>query len=289
MQSVDHTGGADDAATDAGEPESVDEAVDDIEDMLPDPLDEIGTGRPAQDKLHLDQQAALETFVDEGFADRRAYLQWLQDVCHLSLGRLHPNWYAELGRDTSVLAVVITDPAAAKRYHRKPPAPAPAKRQRRRLATKYIRPAFSRAYREFRGEADERVDDDDDDVDPREAETFALRPTLDFLKDRQEAALNTWLDGFDDRGHLDQHLHRLDDLSLGEFEKMTPDWDWQVEIDGVVQEVLLGQAPEHVFQREQLAARFLLPAFARTPKVLLARAKEVPDDGTTGGMSPTQI
>lgn len=245
---------------------------------MPDPLREIGTGRPAQDKLHLDQQSALETFVEDGFATRRAYFQWLQDVAWLTFGRLRGRWYARVARDRSVLAVVITAPHERQRLHRDPPPLDEAAQQRRRLATKYLRPAFTRGYREFRGEADEHVDEEDE-ADPRESTTFAMRPTLDYLKSRQAAALKTWLDGFDDRSHLDRHLHRLDDLTLGEFERVTSDFDWRVELDPVVQECLLGDRAEHRFQREQLAARYLLPSFAPTPQVLLSKTQEVPDDG----------
>ena len=244
--------------------------------------------RPSQDKLHADQREVLTAFVVDGYPSRRAFLEGLHDIIWHSLGRLNGNWFAELGRDNTVLSTVITDADKRRRYRDRPVAKAVAKRARRRLAKKVIRPAFRAAYRDMRANATEFVLEDER-TDPADSSMFAMRPSMEFLHADQRDALGTLLDGFADSDALDAWLHDLDGVTLGEIDRVDPDFDWRIEMQPVTQRALLGDEFEHVRQRETLAAFYFLPACAYTPQLLLERAKELREDPETDSMQPTNL
>lgn len=248
---------------------------------------EIDTARPSLDKLHRDQQEAIERFVGAGFDSRQAFLLWLQEMVWHSLGRLDANWFAKVARDEVVLSCVITS-EKRRRYRNDPVALDEAATVRRRMAKKYIRPACRAGYRELRKDAQEYVQEDNR-VDVEDVSMFAMRPSLQTLKDRQEVALRKLLDGFDSEDALDRWLHHLDDVTLGEIDRIDADLDWRLEMEPVARRVLLGDRTDHVRQREQLAAYYLLPAFSLTPRPMLARAQEAREDPDKQRLEATQI
>lgn len=244
--------------------------------------------RPSQDKLHEDQLEALTAFVKDGYASRRAFLEGLHDMIWHSLGRLDGNWFAELGRDDAVLSVVITDDSKRTRYRDDPVSLAAARRSRRRIAKKFVRPAFRAAFREMRANADEHILEDER-TNPQDASMFAMRPSMEFLRERQRNRLRDLLDGFADRDALDRWLHRLDGVTLGEIDRVDPDIDWRIEMQPVTERALLGNQYRHERQRETFAAFYFLPACAYTPQLLLDRAKELREDPDTKDMTPTNL
>jgi len=250
-------------------------------------FDEIDTARPSLDKLHRDQPEAIEKFVQDGFDSRRAVLVWLQELVWHSLGRLDGNWFATVARDEVVLSCVITS-NRRRRYRRDPVSLDAAETVRRRLAKKYIRPACRAGYRELRKDAQEYVQEDNR-VDVDDVSMFAMRPSLQTLKDRQEVALRKLLDGFESGDALDRWLHHLDDVTLGELDRIDADLDWRLEMEPVAREVLLGDRDDHARQREQLAAYYLLPAFSLTPQPMLVRAQEAREDPDKQRLEATQI
>lgn len=252
-------------------------------------LEEIGGVRPSQQKLNADQRTHLETFVDDGYLDWREFLvDGLFEVAWYSLGRyLKPQWYAHVGRENSVLACAITGKERTRYLHRTPSEEA-AKRQRRRLAKKFLRPAFRAGYRELRANAQEYVQEENR-VDPRESSMFAMRPVMHFYRKRQRTALEEFLDGFGSEGDLDAWLHEWDDATLGEVAKVSPELDWQLEMQSKAADVLLEDSETALRQREKFAAFLLLPAVARSPDVLLERSQELREEGDKDRMDYTQL
>ena len=261
---------------------------DTLEDALDALYDELGSPRPAQDKLHRDQRAAIAEFVDDGFRDRREFLEWLHGLLFLSLGRLHGNWLARVARDPVVLSCVITDEGRRRSWRPEPVSLEDAKRTRRLLAKKYIRPACRAAFREIRHDAQEYIQEGNR-VDLRNVTMFAMRPGVQTLKDRQEAALRLFLDGFGDEDELDAWLHRLDDVTYGEMDRVEGDLDWRVEMESVAKRVLLDDGANAARTRENLAAYLVLPAMNLAVPVAMVRAQELREEKQKKQMKPTQL
>ncbi|WP_135807448.1 hypothetical protein [Halorussus marinus] len=248
---------------------------------------EIDAARPSLDKLHRDQQEAIDRFVQEGFATRREFLLWLQELVWNSMGRLHGNWFAKVARDEVVLSCVIT--SEKRRHYRQTPVSLDAAATvRRRMAKKFIRPACRAGYRTLRKDAQEYVQEDNR-VDVDDVSMFAMRPSLQTLKDRQTVALRKLLDGFNSEDALDRWLHHLDDVTLGELDRIDADLDWRLEMERTARDVLLGDRADHARQREQLAAFYLLPAFSLTPEPMLVRSQEAREESDNQQLEATQI
>jgi len=244
--------------------------------------------RPSQDKLHQDQQEVLEEFVEDGYDSRRDFLLGLHDVIWHSLGRLHGNWFAELGRDNTVLSAAITDEDHRRRYRDRPVDLDVAKRARRRLAKKVIRPSFRSAFREMRANADEHILEDER-TRPEDSSMFAMRPSMDYVRELQRDRILDLLNGFEDQTALDRWLHQLDGVTLGEIDRVDADLDWRIEMQPATERMLLGDQRKHERQRETFAAFYILPACAYTPQLLLDRAKELREDPETDSIQPTNL
>ncbi|WP_168216075.1 hypothetical protein, partial [Halorussus marinus] len=189
--------------------------------------------------------------------------------------------------DEVVLSCVIT--SEKRRHYRQTPVSLDAAATvRRRMAKKFIRPACRAGYRTLRKDAGEYVQEDNR-VDVEDVSMFAMRPSLQTLKDRQTVALRKLLDGFESEDALDTWLHHLDDVTLGELDRIDADLDWRLEMERTARDVLLGDRSDHARQREQLAAFYLLPAFSLTPALQLERAQELREDPDKQRLEETQI
>jgi hypothetical protein len=235
-------------------------------------LDTLQSPRPAQDKLHQDQQAFVTKFVQEGYQSRRDALVALQELGWLSMGRIKPNWYAIVGRDDVTLSVLIT--SENRRRYRSDPVPlAAAKQQRRRLAKKFLRPACRLGFAEIQRDAAEYVEEDNE-VRLEDVSMFAMRPTLQLLKNLQEVALTDFLSGFTNELELDQWLHEFDRVALTQQRRVEGDLDWRIEMEPGAQRVLLGGNGGEARRREDMAAYYVLPALGLAPPIALDHAQE---------------
>lgn len=228
--------------------------------------------RPARRKLALDQGAVLVGLL-QGFADRRAILEWMQEAVIQSLGRLEDDWFAAVvcsAPDVSALlgeawgpVEVVTD--------------AQASEVRRSIAAHALLPAYRRAHATFRWSAGERAQllagaDDGLNIDPARQEYPAMRPELEDLDEDQGWALASLLDGFGTEEALLAWTTKLTESSYAEAAAAT--------IKGAYFNQPIRQAmtatddPAGRFVRESWAAKFLLPAFNRAAREVAKRAGE---------------
>jgi len=229
---------------------------------------------PALDALNSVQRTALDRFRDEGFADRRAFILWLHDLQFHTLGRIPWWWFYDICTNTVALSVVIT--SEQRQEYRDSISPAEAKNERRRLASKYLRPACRRAYRELRTKADEYLDED---IDFEKSNAFALRPALNAYHERQHAALQSFLAGFDDITALEQWLHNLDRITNGSIDEVERQLEMQFDVQMVSNKTARRAAtspndPRYQNVRERIAARWILPATNISARQLALKAGE---------------
>lgn len=249
--------------------------------LIPDfePEDEQGdetieTYRPALAALHQQQLKALREFRRGGVETRRELLAWLLRLQYRTLGRLPDYWYYNVSTRPSALAVVLTGPERGQYGDRDGTKVTPVEAQsfRRRLVAKYLRPACRDAFRELRTKAAEYLDEDN--PDPEKMAALAMRPALDEHYQRQEAALESLLDGFDSIDELDEWLHDLDLATFGAIKEVEPEFDYLLLDDQVARRACLSDAERYVRTRERIAARYLLPAFNVAVRTLAEKAGE---------------
>ncbi|WP_363467236.1 hypothetical protein [Halogeometricum borinquense] len=259
-----------------------DETGHDMADIVADEIEErleaLESGRPALDKLHQDQRELLTEWERDGYESRQDLLVALLRVAWLSLGRVHPNWCVRVARDNVLISCLVTSENRC-RYREDPVDLDSARLHRRRLAKKYLRPACRAGYREMRADATEYVQEDNR-VNLDDVSMFAMRPVLEWLMQKQELALSQFLGGFGSEDALDRWLHRFDDLTLGQAHRVEADLDWRIELERTAKNVLLedsGRRPEER-RREDMAARYVVPALSLAPSLALEHAQELREE-----------
>lgn len=226
---------------------------------------------PALEALHQQQADALDSYR-EGFSRRRELLEWLLNYQHLTLGELRHQAYASLGGRRPIVGVALVGDRR-ERYLEDPSAvdDRQARTARHRVVSRHLRPACSRAYRRLRSRAVEYLDD----APPDAGDVTALRPGLDALRDRQRAALADLLDGFDALEAAETWVHDLDRAHRGFMADVDGGRQFDHEVlTGAERTALLEDAPRYAFAREQIAARYVLPACNRAVADLAESAGE---------------
>ncbi|WP_435143711.1 hypothetical protein [Halobaculum sp. P14] len=250
----------------------------DLVTALEERLERMQSAHPAQDKLHRDQRDLLERWEQRGYTSRTALLKDLLESAWLSLGRVNPNWYAEVARDDVLVSCLVTSDRRT-RYRPNPVDLEAAQRHRRRLAKKYLRPACRAGFREIRADAAEYVQEDNR-VNLADVSMFAMRPAIEWLKQKQEIALDQFLAGFGSEDRLDRWLHRFDEVTLGQSHRIESDLDWRIELEEAAKRILLEDSGRRAEERrrEDMAARIVLPAMALAPPLAMQHAQELREE-----------
>lgn len=246
--------------------------------------------RPALNRLRDEQRESLRVFREEGFDSRRDLLLWLHEFQYRTLGRVADWVYYLLPTRDVTVACCLTNTQARARYHRRSFLSAAERaEERHRQAAKHLRPACRKALRELRTQANEFVDGDDPAPDPDQSPHTALRPSFDEYQERQRRRLESWLDGFDSITALEDWVHDFDYDTLGEIENIPggEEFDFDLVEKRTGRRVALGDSPEYEREREQLAARYLLPACNRSVRELAANAGETAEEQSKDMHIPT--
>jgi len=261
------------------------------------------TYRPALVKL-TDDVEALQSDLYDGFADRRALLEWLQQLSVRTLGEIPQRVFWSFARqfvldqlvgfEQGTLLAAVIRPAERDRQL---PEDAVEELRERFVATQ-VRPAYHRAYRELRKDATEYVDETDEDTahDPGRQRHPAMRPALRELDDWQQRALSELLAGFDEPREILDWGTTVEHATYGELAELEPP-AWADDFDGAsglsatgerdfiercyreasARAVLCADGVDAAELREVFAAFWIVPAFNRGVRVLSGRAGELPD------------
>jgi hypothetical protein len=250
--------------------------------------------RPALVTLTRRDMAALRDELIEGFPHREAVLKWAQRLSVRTLGRLETDFYERLGRQFrprrlehqrfwehaeatgrrhGVVLDYLLQPAARTSDDIDS---ATAERFREHLAATYIRPATHRAFRALRKDAGEYIDEADEDAvhNPEKQEHIAMRPALSEIDGYQQAALNTLLEGFDERRAIIEWGEELDLATNGEI---PGDFVTRCYKERVMAELLCSGQDRARWFRELVGAVHLLPAFNAGVRDVVGRSGELPD------------
>jgi hypothetical protein len=253
-------------------------------------LEEPAARRPALNRLREEQREALRRFREEGFASRRGLLRWLHTFQYRTLGRVADWVYYLLPTQDVTVACCLTTEDARRRHHpRSFLSAAQRAEERHRQAAKHLRPACRKALRELRTQATEFVDEEDPAPDPDASPHTVLRPVFDEYQQRQRIRIEQWLDGFDSLAGLEDWIHEFDYDTLGEIENIPggQEFDYELIEKRASRRVALGEGEAYAREREQLAARYLLPTCNRAVRELAASAGEATDEETADMHIPT--
>jgi len=248
---------------------------------MTDSTSEPAPRRPALNRLRDEQRRALQTFREDGFASRQQLLEWLHTFQYRTLGRVADWVYFLLPTRDVTVTCCLNNAEARKRHHPRSFLDADQRAaERRRQAAKHLRPACRKALHELRTQATEFVGEGNPAPDPANSAYTALRPALDEYQQRQRIRLQRWFDGFDSVSELAEWLHDFDYDTLGEIENIPggEEFDYELLEQRTARRVALGDSDAYAREREQLAARYLLPACNRAVRELAASASEAADE-----------
>jgi len=253
--------------------------------------DEPAARRPSLNRLREEQRESLRRFREEGFESRRRLLIWLHEFQFRTLGKVADWVFFLLPTQDVTLSCCLTNSHARARHHpRSFLDDANRREERQRQAARHLRPACRKALRELRTQANEFVDGDDDPAPDPDASPYAvLRPSFEEYHDRQRRRLEDWLDGFDSLAGLEDWLHDFDYDTLGEITQIPggEEFDFEVLEKRATRRVALGDREVDRMEREQLAARYLLPTTNRAVRELAVSAGEAVEEESDGIHIPT--
>jgi hypothetical protein len=246
---------------------------------------------PSLDKLTDDQATWLREWVQEGYDSRRELILESHQMQFWTLGRVPHQWYADVCSSNVPISILVTSDRRYN-YRDRPVDLDQARKERRLLAAKYVRPALRAAYREMRENA-KQYTNEDERMDSLDGQSFfAMRPVLDWLYRQQADRLLRFLNGFDDMDDVDVWLDELNHAHLGELSNVggAEDFDLKVVSGGSpVEDVLMRTERKYERERELWAATYLLPAFNRAVTKALRIADEHKEDEVGGGLETKGI
>lgn len=229
--------------------------------------------RPALVTMSRDVQE-LVAELRGGLEDEAEAVRWLRRATIRTLGELDVEVYDGFSRqmrgEQGLLIAALVVPAQRRR--RVPEDVETAVRER--LAARYVLPAYHRAFRRLRKDATEYADeaDEGDLHDPERQNFTAMRPALDELATWQERALESLLEGFDERGDV---LEWAEDLELATHGEIPETFAMRCYHEESTVAVLLGDDKVSERARRQIAVHHLLPRFRAGVRTLSRRAGEV--------------
>ncbi|ELZ23489.1 hypothetical protein C475_14488 [Halosimplex carlsbadense 2-9-1] len=237
--------------------------------------------RPALVTLSEDVRERVDELLDGLDSEGRA-LEWLQEVTIRTLGTIDQRVYRDFARQfrgqQGVLLAAMLEPSA-RRGRMRALDDEVAERTRENLVAHYVTPAHRKAFRRLRRDATDYADaaGDGDAHNPKRQRFVAMRPELSELEQWQERALDSLLEGFEDRAELLDWGH---DLLLATHGELDEEWVTRVYDEESTASVMTGETPEDKRARRLFAAHHLLPYYRAGVRVLSGRASEVADEGT---------
>jgi hypothetical protein len=238
--------------------------------------------RPALSQLHESQLDALREFRDSGVGSRRELIKWLNRLQFRTLGEIPHEWFFRVVTDPVALSIMIPSQdwtrAGAEITETE------GRAVRRRLVSRFLRPACRDAFRQLRPDATEWIEEDDGPIpDAETIDVLALRPALDSHLERQESVISEWISGMDSTDECEAWLHRLDRATWGEIKRVDAGFDHTILTGPSAPELWLDDSREWIETRERIVGRFLLPATNAAVRQLVSRSKEIGTDrGATG-------
>ncbi|QLH83216.1 hypothetical protein [Halosimplex pelagicum] len=251
------------------------------------PREEPDPYRPALVTLSEGVHERVDELRD-GLDSERRVLEWLQEITIRTLGRLDLRVYDDITRQfrgqQGVLLASFLCPDARRGNMVKLDHDA-AERVREHFVASYVVPAHRDAFRRLRSDAIEYAEgaDDGDAHDPKRQRFIAMRPELNELEEWQERALDSLLEGFDERGDLLDWGH---DLLLATHGELDQDWITRVYREDSAVDVLTGESVADQRARLLFAAYHVLPRYRAGVRVLCGRAKETPSVGQGADTEP---
>ncbi|WP_135304121.1 hypothetical protein [Haloarcula amylovorans] len=230
----------------------------------------------------------LTTELQNGLSSEQRVLTWLQEMTIRTLGRLDQRVYSDMTRQfrgsQGVLLAALVIPS--KRRGKMTGLDEETARQlRERFLAHYVHPAHRDAFRRLRGDATEYIDaaDDEDAHEATRQQFVAMRPAISELEQWQQRALDSLLDGFDERSEVLDWGH---DVLLATHGELDREWITRVYREESTIEILTGTTETDAQARRLFAAHYLLPTFRSGVRVLSGRAKESPDVGQADDTAP---
>jgi hypothetical protein len=232
--------------------------------------------RPALANLSRRQQRVLASLLD-GFEDRRAVLQWMQDVVIATVGALDGEWFATRATDASIMSALLGEAwGTARALEDGTP-----EEVRRGIAAQDILPAVHRAQREFRWTATEYYEDDEfrTPPDPEKQKHPGMRPALSSLDEQLTWALDQLLEGFKSDEALLAWGQRVIQMSYAELDSDDVE---RAFFETEIRRRMTDRSDARArFVRESWAAEYLLPGFNSAAARVASQTSEVPDTKET--------
>lgn len=251
-------------------------------------MTETNETRPALRNLELEQQALAESLRD-GFATPREIIYWAQDVIVASFGYLDEQVLSAVCKESATQLALLGGEASAHagEHLSGTLTTEAADRFRRRFEAELLTPAFHKAYRNLRTRANEYVGDDRPEV-RAENSSVALRPSLDRIDERQEAALREFLeDRLDDRDDLLDWTRRVNAAANGEASREVL---IRIAVEPSARNLVLDQMQVSPAARErakhQVLGEAIFPAFRRGVRELTSAAGERSETDEEGEYAP---
>lgn len=263
--------------------------------------DALESHRPSLLRLTKDAEAIISGAQDlpghvgfngtliDGFPSREDVLWWLQAVCVRTLGQIEMRFVSSVGdqfvgvggprsQEPVLLSALLDDDT------RDSPDidAAAAEDVRMRIAAEIILPAYHRAFRHLRKDANEYIDDlpsnDSEEHRSLKQRYIAMRPALDEMDAWQTRVLSRALDGLADRAAIIEWTQWIELATHGEMWEGFPRRCFKE--DSTV-EMLTGDQDRDRRARQAFAAGYLLPMFCLGVRDMSGKAGELPREEQT--------
>lgn len=243
---------------------------------------------PALRNLEAAQQQVAED-LRAGFRTEEELFAWLQEVIVVTFGYIRTDTLqAAYGEDSTRKALMTGDGFSLEPLSEVDISKSACREFRLQFEEMYLNPAFQKAYRDLRANANEYIDAEGA-PDPLDSDApVALRPSLDRLNKRQEAVLQELLDGFEKEEQILDWGRRLNAATYGELP--TEILSGLRSPERPLRDHLLNGDQEYSTDHEEsfrqlFASKYLLPAFNDGVRTITGAAGErsaTEDDSNDG-------
>lgn len=244
-------------------------------------LPEVEENLPAMQTLRSQQRDLLDEF-SQGFGSRREVLDWGRRVGVYTLGEFDSDALDRLINSKNGLGILI-----GPRYYpsgSKPLRPHEEVAVREAILAVEMIPAVIASMKRMRFLAvqyDLRTDARPDSEGQRHP---GMRPLLSEINDRQEYALEGFLDGFEDLSEFREWILWAVEATWAELDPAFP--DRVLSREPRLASILVEESEESERVRETLASKYLLPAFSKAVTTAASSAAEVSERTNRVGRQP---